>query len=203
MYELSCVNCSSTPLYLVTHDLLLIDSHLNLEDVSKELRRGVFYDNRREDWCFPTIDVCNFSGRDWKVQLSNTPGIEAFQCIREMIYPGTDVFVVCYDMCSDNSLCNIRHFFQNEFKAVKDLAPVILCGCKYDNWLELTKHTDCIRRDGPIDLREVAQVTLLRCDAFFMTFLFQLNRSQRKSTLFSTFSHRLKLAMVYLEKPMR
>ena len=121
---------------------------------------------------------------------------------REMIYPGTDVFVVCYDMCSDNSLSNIQHFFQNEFKAAKDLAPVILCGCKYDNWLELTKHTDCIRRDGPIDLREVAQVTLLRCDAFFMTFLFQLNRSQRKSTLFSTFSHRLKLAMVYLEKPM-
>ena len=135
---------------------MLIDSLVGkLGDVSTELRRG-FYNDRREDWCFPTIDVCNFSGRDWKVQLSDTPGLEAFRLIREMLYPGTDVFVVCYDMCSKHSLSNIQHFFQNEFKPAKDLAPVILCGCKYDHWLALEQNG----REGPNNLRKVAQVTV-------------------------------------------
>ena len=87
----------------------------------------------------PDIPVYDFGSREWSFEWWDTAGPEGFQMLRVLSYPATDVFVVCYSMVHLDSLRNVE-FFVDEIheRMCNESKPfsIILCGCKYDLWVD-------------------------------------------------------------------
>ena len=68
-----------------------------------------------------------------------------------MTYEDTDVFLLCYDMSSTDTLRNVEFYVEEIIETCEHAYGIVLCGCKYDLWLRS-------RDENSVDLDEVAQV---------------------------------------------
>uniref|UniRef100_A0A7S3PE69 Uncharacterized protein n=1 Tax=Aplanochytrium stocchinoi TaxID=215587 RepID=A0A7S3PE69_9STRA len=68
------------------------------------------------------------------LEVWDTAGQEDFAAIRELSYPGTDVFVVCYSVSSMSSFRNVWDFWIKEIQNMN--APFVVCGTKEDLFQE-------------------------------------------------------------------
>lgn len=67
------------------------------------------------------------------LEIYDTAGQEDFAQIRTLIYPGTDVFIMCYSCVFRPSLVNVQKFWVPEtIKEVDPKTPIILVGNKLD-----------------------------------------------------------------------
>merc|ERR1711934_1107700 len=68
------------------------------------------------------------------VELWDTAGQEAFEALRKLSYPGTDIYIIGYSCVSDISLQNVVHKWVPEIKEAgqADDPWIVLCGCKCD-----------------------------------------------------------------------
>lgn len=64
------------------------------------------------------------------LEVWDTAGQEDFQQIRQLSYPNTDVFVICYSTNSIGSFKNVWDFWLKEIQEMQ--TPFILCGTKSD-----------------------------------------------------------------------
>lgn len=66
------------------------------------------------------------------LMLWDTAGQEEYGKLRNLSYPDTDVFLVCFSVVNKNSYDNIGMFWIPEIKTFCPHTPIILCGTKID-----------------------------------------------------------------------
>lgn len=66
------------------------------------------------------------------MEIYDTAGQEDFKEIRTLVYPGTDVFIMCYSSILRQTLENITNFWLAETKGLKKNVPFVLVGNKLD-----------------------------------------------------------------------
>lgn len=66
------------------------------------------------------------------LEIYDTAGQEDFVQIRTLVYPGTDVFVMCYSVVFRPSLENITKFWYPETIKTQKACPFVLVGNKLD-----------------------------------------------------------------------
>lgn len=81
----------------------------------------------------------------------NNQKIQDYEQLRTVIYPGTDVFILCYSIAFPDSLKNSKSVWFQELKKNAPGIPIILCGTKSD------LRDDCKTIE---DLREIYQTTV-------------------------------------------
>ena len=64
--------------------------------------------------------------------LWDTAGQEEFDRIRQLSYPGTDVFFICFSIKNDSSFINVSEKWIPEVKNYNPSTPVILVGTMSD-----------------------------------------------------------------------
>ena len=67
-----------------------------------------------------------------ELALFDTAGQEEYDQLRPLMYPETDVVVICYGIDSPDSLMNIYEKWAPEIKHFCPNVPVVLCGNKKD-----------------------------------------------------------------------
>lgn len=66
------------------------------------------------------------------LEIFDTAGQEDFENIRQMVYPDSHVFMMCYSCDSKATLANIKKFWYPETAKVCPKVPVVLVGNKLD-----------------------------------------------------------------------
>ncbi|KAF5301581.1 hypothetical protein FQR65_LT08886 [Abscondita terminalis] len=80
----------------------------------------------------PSSAIVTIENRSFKINLFDVAGGEDFYRLRPLMYPGTNIFVLCFalnDLMSYNSL--IRYWLP-ELTRYKAKAPIVLVGTKCD-----------------------------------------------------------------------
>ncbi len=87
-----------------------------------------------------TINLWDTAGQEGKISLwlnygnffLNNYKIQDYEQLRTVIYPGTDVFILCYSIAFPDSLKNSKNVWFQELKKHAPGIPIILCGTKSD-----------------------------------------------------------------------
>lgn len=64
--------------------------------------------------------------------LWDTAGSEEYNTLRPLSYPGTDVFIICFSLCSPSSFENVKTKWYPEIQQFNPKTPWILVGSKLD-----------------------------------------------------------------------
>jgi len=64
--------------------------------------------------------------------LWDTAGSEEYNTLRPLSYPGTDVFIICFSLCSPSSFENVKSKWYPEVQQFNPKTPFILVGSKLD-----------------------------------------------------------------------
>jgi Ras-related C3 botulinum toxin substrate 1 len=64
--------------------------------------------------------------------LWDTAGSEEYNTLRPLSYPGTDVFIICFSLCSPSSFENVKTKWYPEVQQFNPKTPFILVGSKLD-----------------------------------------------------------------------
>ena len=71
-------------------------------------------------------------GTHINIDLVDSPGQQDFKKIRELGYPHTDVFLICFSLVSPASFENVSTAWVPEIRHTSDNVPIILMGTKLD-----------------------------------------------------------------------
>ena len=71
-------------------------------------------------------------GKPFLVGLYDTAGLEDYDRLRPLSYPGTDVFVVCFSVASRWSFENVTQKWTPEVRHFGPDVPILLLGTKTD-----------------------------------------------------------------------
>jgi len=95
--------------------------------------------------------VVHVDGSPVTFEMCDTPGQDDFDTLRPLVYPETDVFLLCFSVVSPSSFHNVREKWipelRSAFKSSKQV-PVILVGTQSDlrtdvkTLVELAKHKE-------------------------------------------------------------
>lgn len=66
------------------------------------------------------------------LEISDTAGQEDLEQIRQLVYPGSHVVILCYSCISDTTLNNVVGFWYPELQADIPDVPIVLSGNKLD-----------------------------------------------------------------------
>ena len=72
------------------------------------------------------------AGNPYTLALYDTAGQEDYDRERPLVYPNTDVFLVCFNLVSGDSLENVRTKWVPELRSHEPDVPWILVGCQMD-----------------------------------------------------------------------
>merc|ERR1711936_108206 len=90
-----------------------------------------------------------------ELALYDTAGQEDYDQLRILMYPDTDVVVICYSIASPDSLANVVEKWVPEVRQYCPGVPIILCGNKKD-----LRHNDSVISDlsafkqKPVDIED-------------------------------------------------
>ena len=105
--------------------------------------------------------------------LWDTAGYEGYDRLRPLVYPGTDVFILCFSLISPASFENIRAKWHPEITHHCPGKPYVLVGTKKDLTHDL-KTQDCLAKSGTHIIthesgqklaREIKAFAYLECSA--------------------------------------
>jgi len=71
-------------------------------------------------------------GNPINLGLWDTAGSEEYNTLRPLSYPGTDVFIICFSLCSPSSFENVKSKWYPEINHYNPKTPFILVGTKLD-----------------------------------------------------------------------
>lgn len=106
------------------------------------------------------------NGQYINLQLWDTAGQEAFQRLRHISYPGTDVFLVVFSVVSRNSFNNAINLWVNDVKENAPGVPIILVGAKSDLRTDELTLQKCKRIGKPPVSLEEAKKAANKCGAY-------------------------------------
>lgn len=95
------------------------------------------YPNEYIPTAIDTYDVVvHVDGEPVTFEMCDTPGQDDFDTLRPLVYPNTDVFLICFSVVSPSSFMNIREKWVPEIKKSKEkgskAVPIILVGTQSD-----------------------------------------------------------------------
>lgn len=104
-------------------------------------------------------------GSEYILQLWDTAGQEDFDRLRLLSYPRTHVFIVCFQVTSEDSLHNVKIKWRPEVQEHCGDTPVILCGLKID-LRGTAEFPNCVSQEkGEEFAREINAHRYLECSA--------------------------------------
>jgi len=71
-------------------------------------------------------------GNPINLGLWDTAGSEEYNTLRPLSYPGTDVFIICFSLCSPSSFENVKQKWHPEVTHFNPKTPIVLVGTKLD-----------------------------------------------------------------------
>jgi len=71
-------------------------------------------------------------GNPINLGLWDTAGSDEYNTLRPLSYPGTDVFIICFSLCSPASFENVRTKWYPEVSHFNPKTPTVLVGTKLD-----------------------------------------------------------------------
>ncbi|XP_062380125.1 uncharacterized protein LOC134068493 isoform X2 [Sardina pilchardus] len=131
----------------------------------------VFKDNTfPEDWIPMIFDSCNVhievDGKQVQLELCGTNGMDEYDRLRPLSYPGADVILMFFSIVKPCALESIPEKFIPEVKNLCPNVPIILVGNKKD--LRNDKYTQqelAMRKQKPVEEKE-GQDMAIRINAF-------------------------------------
>lgn len=106
------------------------------------------------------------NGQYVNLQLWDTAGQEAFQRLRHISYPCTDVFLVVFSVVSRNSFNNAINVWIDDVKEHAAGAPIILVGAKSDLRTDEITLQKCNKMGKPPVTMEEATKAANKCGAY-------------------------------------
>ena len=76
--------------------------------------------------------VVHVDGQPLTLELCDTPGQDDFDTLRPLVYPNTDVFLLCFSVALPSSFHNVREKWIPELRAHCGKVPVVLVGTQSD-----------------------------------------------------------------------
>lgn len=76
--------------------------------------------------------VVHVDGQPLTLELCDTPGQDDFDTLRPLVYPDTDVFLLCFSVALPSSFHNVREKWIQELKSFSKKVPVVLVGTQSD-----------------------------------------------------------------------
>lgn len=80
--------------------------------------------------------VVHVDGEPVTFEMCDTPGQDDFDTLRPLVYPNTDVFIVCFSVVSPSSFYNVKEKWIPELKRAKmgggEKPPILLVGTQSD-----------------------------------------------------------------------
>eukprot|EP00096_Caligus_rogercresseyi_P015209 TRINITY_DN7659_c0_g1_i1.p1 TRINITY_DN7659_c0_g1~~TRINITY_DN7659_c0_g1_i1.p1 ORF type:complete len:202 (-),score=62.06 TRINITY_DN7659_c0_g1_i1:1112-1717(-) len=99
--------------------------------------------------------VVRVDGEPLTFEMCDTPGQEDFDDLRPLVYPNTDVFLLCFSVVSPSSFKNVKEKWIPELKARSSRkTPVLLVGTQSDlredvhTLLELNRNSEAPVSEG-------------------------------------------------------
>lgn len=76
--------------------------------------------------------VVHVDGQPLTLELCDTPGQDDFDTLRPLVYPQTDVFLLCFSVALPSSFHNVREKWIPELRSCCGKVPVVLVGTQSD-----------------------------------------------------------------------
>jgi len=110
-------------------------------------------------------DTVKVDGNVYNVSLWDTAGQEAYERLRLLSYPNTDVFLVCYSVDSRTSFNNILTQWIPEVRHQCPTAPIVLAGLKVDVRGSEDDKKMVSRGEGVKRSKQIGAVKFVECSA--------------------------------------
>ena len=108
--------------------------------------------------------------------MCDTPGQDDFDTLRPLVYPNTDVFLLCFSVVSPSSFANIREKWIPEIKksrekGAKKHVPIILVGTQSDLRNDVNTRVELAKyKEQPVTETEAKKLAKdLGCENFIET----------------------------------
>jgi small GTP-binding protein len=102
-------------------------------------------------------------GRELNVGLWDTAGQEDYDQLRPLSYPGTDVFLICFDLARRASFDSVKDKWVPELAKHAPGTPFLLVGCKAD--LRDTREATVTTEEAGELVKEIKAARYLECSA--------------------------------------
>merc|ERR1719319_1687406 len=76
--------------------------------------------------------VVHVNGEAVTFELCDTPGQDDFDTLRPLVYPNTDVFILCFSVVMPSTFTNVKEKWLPEVKSCCGKVPVVLVGTQSD-----------------------------------------------------------------------
>jgi len=112
--------------------------------------------------------VVHVDGQPLTLELCDTPGQDDFDTLRPLVYPSTDVFLLCFSVVMPSTFQNVREKWIPEIRSQSMSVPIVLVGTQSD-LREDAKTLVGLRssKEQPIQEGEARKLaTSLGCDSY-------------------------------------
>jgi len=76
--------------------------------------------------------VVHVDGQPLTLELCDTPGQDDFDTLRPLVYPNTDVFLLCFSVVMPSTFQNVREKWIPEIRSQSKKVPIVLVGTQSD-----------------------------------------------------------------------
>ncbi|PAA52786.1 hypothetical protein BOX15_Mlig024445g3 [Macrostomum lignano] len=110
--------------------------------------------------------IINLDGAVCALSLWDTAGQSEYDRLRPVVYPMTDVIIICFSLVEPASYENARNRWVKEVRHFCPLAPLLLVGTKLDLRRQDSPPGRCISRlQGMAMAKDIGAVRYLECSA--------------------------------------
>jgi len=131
------------------------------------------YPNEYVPTAIDTYDVVvHVDGEPVTFEMNDTPGQDDFDTLRPLVYPNTDVFLLCFSVVSPSSFTNIREKWIPEIKkSGSKSVPLILVGTQSDLRNDVNTRVELAKyKESPITEAESKKLCKdLNCESYIET----------------------------------
>jgi len=131
------------------------------------------YPNEYVPTAIDTYDVVvHVDGEPVTFEMNDTPGQDDFDTLRPLVYPNTDVFLLCFSVVSPSSFTNIREKWIPEIKkSGSKSVPLILVGTQSDLRNDVNTRVELAKyKESPITEAEAKKLCKdLNCESYIET----------------------------------
>lgn len=139
------------------------------------------YPNEYIPTAIDTYDVVvHVDGEPVTFEMCDTPGQDDFDTLRPLVYPNTDVFLICFSVVSPSSFSNVKEKWVAEIKksrnsekgkGVKANVPMILVGTQSDLRNDVNTRVELAKyKEQPVSENEAKKLAnSLGCECYIET----------------------------------
>ncbi|EDR21970.1 GTPase_rho, putative [Entamoeba dispar SAW760] len=133
--------------------------------------------------------IFQYKDKKYKMNIFDTAGGEDYYMLRPLIYPNTDVFLLCYSIDNPRSFENVKSYWLPELKRYEPEVPIFLVATKIDLLETNDKDSEIITTEqghkmaeeiGALDFIEVSALNGTNVDDVF-GHVVEINEAHKKN----------------------